>query len=179
MSLRKQDRCFEQRYKSGMVVQRTKRASAYRAGFSLCLALLSWLLLVEPGIGHADPLLTYPIEIGKHRIRVELAHTPDTRQKGLMFRKRLGADSGMIFVFPRQQVVSMWMKNTFVPLSVAFIDKDGMIVNIEHMQPHDEHPHSSKRKVIYALEVNQGWFSSKGIEPGMQVSGLEKLPGAR
>ncbi|NIO40321.1 MAG: DUF192 domain-containing protein [Burkholderiales bacterium] len=128
---------------------------------------------------HADPLLTYPLRIGEHAIRAEVANTPDTRRKGLMFRTQLATSSGMIFVFPREQRVSMWMKNTAVPLSVAFIDSSGRIVNIEHMQPHSEKTHSSKRPARYALEMNQGWFSKHGIESGDLVTGLARLPQAK
>jgi uncharacterized membrane protein (UPF0127 family) len=85
----------------------------------------------------------------------------------------------MIFVFPSPQRVSMWMKNTLIPLSVAFIDADGRILNIEDMEPHSEQTHSSTNLATYALEMNQGWFAARGIRDGDQVSGLKRLPQAK
>jgi uncharacterized membrane protein (UPF0127 family) len=126
----------------------------------------------------ADPLLTYPLRIGEHAIRAELANTPQTRRNGLMFRQYLATSSAMIFVFPNPQRVSMWMKNTLIPLSVAFIDADGRILNIEDMQPHSEQSHASVDVAMYALEMNQGWFAERGIRAGDLVSGLEHLPAA-
>ncbi len=128
---------------------------------------------------HADPLLTYPLRIGEHSIRAELANTPRTRRNGLMFRPKLASSSGMIFVFPDAQRVSMWMKNTLIPLSVAFIDADGRILNIEDMQPNSEQAHSSDGSTMYALEMNQGWFAARGIHSGERVSGLKRLPPAK
>jgi uncharacterized membrane protein (UPF0127 family) len=128
---------------------------------------------------HADPLLTYPLHIGEHSIRAELANTPRTRSDGLMFRQRLADSSGMIFVFPGEQRVSMWMKNTPIPLSVAFIDANGHILNIENMEPHSERTHSSIKPATYALETNQGWFAARGIRKGDRVTGLERLPPAK
>ncbi len=93
-----------------------------------------------------------------------------------MFRTRLAASSGMIFIFPDERPVSMWMKNTPIPLSVAFIDSSGRIINIEAMQPNSEQTHSSNGPAKYALEMNQGWFSKHGIESGDRVSGLQSLP---
>ncbi len=84
----------------------------------------------------------------------------------------------MIFVFPGAQRVSMWMKNTLIPLSVAFIDADGRILNIEHMKSNSEQTHSSDGSVTYALEMNQGWFAARGIHGGDHVSGLDRLPPA-
>ena len=127
----------------------------------------------------ADPLLTYPLRIGEHSIRAELANTPQTRRNGLMYRQKLAGSSGMIFVFPNAQSVSMWMKNTPVPLSVAFIGADGRILNIEDMEPHSEQTHSSDGSATYALEMNQGWFAARDIRKGARVSGLERLPPAK
>ena len=127
----------------------------------------------------ADPLLTYPLRIDEHSIRAEPANTPQTRRDGLMFRTRLSEDSGMVFVFPAERTVSMWMKNTPTPLSVAFIDGNGRILNIEDMQAHSEQTHSSNGLATYALEVNQGWFAKRGIRSGDRVTGLDRLPAAK
>ena len=138
------------------------------------------LVFVLPcGRLQADPLLTYPLRIGEHSIRAELANTPQTRQIGLMFRRHLASSSGMIFVFPNPQRVSMWMKNTLTPLSVAFLNAQGRILNIEDMEPHSEQTHSSTSFAKYALEMNQGWFAARAIREGDQVSGLKRLPRAK
>jgi len=145
---------------------------------SLVLASVATVLLalLAPEILRADPLLTYPLRIGEHAIRAEVANTPETRRKGLMFRAQLAESSGMIFIFPRVQRISMWMKNTPTPLSVAFIDANGRILNIEDMQPHSEDSHSSAGPARYALEMNRGWFEKRGIQPDDQIVGLERLP---
>ncbi|UCD70108.1 MAG: DUF192 domain-containing protein [Betaproteobacteria bacterium] len=137
------------------------------------------VLFLVASSAHADPLLTYSLRIGQHSIRAEIANTPETRRKGLMFRNRLAASSGMIFIFPEEQRISMWMKNTLIPLSVAFIDSSGRIVNIEQMQPMSEQTHSSTRPAKFALEMNQGWFRARGIASGNTVTGLERLPPPR
>ena len=98
-----------------------------RHGVLLAAAAGLLLVLLAPEPLGADPLLTYPLRIGEHTIRAELANTPETRRKGLMFRNRLAESSGMVFIFPREQRISMWMKNTPIALSVAFIDGDGRI----------------------------------------------------
>lgn len=147
-----------------------------RHAFLLASAMALLMAAVVPGPLRADPLLTYPLRIGEHTIRAELANTPETRRKGLMFRNRLAESSGMVFVFPREQRISMWMKNTPIALSVAFIDGEGRILNIEDMQPLSEQSHSSAGPAIYALEMNQGWFGKRGIGPDDRVIGLEHLP---
>ena len=124
----------------------------------------------------ADPLLTYPLKIKGHALRAELARTSDEKRTGLMFRRELGENSGMVFVSEREEPMAMWMRNTYVPLSVAFIDKDGRILNIEDMQPQTLDSHESKGPAKYALEMNLGWFAKRGIKPGDRVQGLEKLP---
>ena len=140
---------------------------------------LALLLFTAPqSTVFADPLLTYPLQIGKQQARVEIANSVETRRKGLMFRTRLASSSGMIFIFSSERPVSMWMKNTRIPLSVAFIDSKGRIVNIEQMQPETEETHSSNGPVKYALEMNQGWFEKHGIASGARVTGLERLPPA-
>jgi uncharacterized membrane protein (UPF0127 family) len=146
----------------------------------LAIATLLALLLLtalQPA-AHADPLLTYPLQIGEQHARVEIANTADTRRKGLMYRTRLPASSGMIFIFASERPISMWMKNTRIPLSVAFIDAAGRIINIEQMQPETEQTHSSNGPAKYALEMNQGWFEKHGIASGARVTGLERLPAA-
>ena len=119
----------------------------------------------------------YTLTIAGHTARVELALTHEERARGLMFRDSLEEDSGMLFVFDSPGVYSFWMKNTYIPLAIAFIDRHGVIANIEEMLPHDESPTVSRREVVYALEMNAGWFAKKEIAPGMRVlfdRGLEE-----
>lgn len=139
----------------------------------------SWLLvpaLMLSFYAVADPLLTFPLRIRGHDIRAELAHTDATRRQGLMHRERLAENSGMLFIYNEPEAAAMWMKNTRIPLSVAFLDGQGRILNIEDMEPFSEQAHASKGIASYALEVNRGWFSKRGIRAGERVDGLAKLP---
>jgi len=167
---------YSPRYKMIRKPTREFAASLTRLIALLAPVCLLLLLATSPAALRADPLLTYPIRIGKHAIRAEVANTPESRRRGLMFRTRLASSSGMIFVFPHEQRISMWMKNTLIPLSVAFIDSDGRILNIATMQPNSEQTQSSKGPARFALEMNQGWFKDHGIESGARVTGLEQLP---
>ncbi|UCH47155.1 MAG: DUF192 domain-containing protein [Betaproteobacteria bacterium] len=167
---------YFQRYKSSPLRADWSSTGLHRQ--SRFLATLITLLLLAVS-ARADPLLTYPLRIGQHSIRAEIADTPETRRRGLMFRTHLADSSGMIFIFPEEHRISMWMKNTLIPLSVAFIDSDGRIVNIEQMQPRSEQTHSSTGPAKFALEMNQGWFGERGIESGDVVTGLDRLPSPR
>ncbi|MDR2542158.1 MAG: DUF192 domain-containing protein [Treponema sp.] len=99
-------------------------------------------------------------------VKAEIADTQETRQKGLMFRTNLPDGQGMFFVFENDQVLSFWMKNTYIPLSIAYITFDGRIVDIIDMFPRNETPVFSSRSVRYALEVPQNWFSRAGVRTG-------------
>jgi uncharacterized membrane protein (UPF0127 family) len=115
------------------------------------------------------PVTELPIERYGQRITVvkaEIASTDEERGQGLMFRKSLADGEGMLFVYERDQVLSFWMKNTLIPLSIAFIASDGRIIDIRDMYPNDESSVVSNRSVRYALEVPQGWFSRAGIHQG-------------
>jgi uncharacterized membrane protein (UPF0127 family) len=115
------------------------------------------------------PVTELPVEREGRRITVvkaEIARTDEERGRGLMFRKNLADGEGMLFVYERDQVLSFWMKNTLIPLSIAFIASDGRIVDIRDMYPHDESSVVSNRSVRYALEVPQGWFSRTGVIHG-------------
>lgn len=107
-------------------------------------------------------------------IQAEVAATEAARQQGLMFRQSMGANEGMLFIFEAPAGVCMWMKNTPLPLSVAFIDQAGKIVNIEDMQPNTTNPHCAKKLIRYALEMNQGWFKQKNIKAGSTIEGLPR-----
>ena len=133
---------------------------------------LALLLAAAPAVGQQPPLPTVELGAGMHLIRAELAATDATRSLGLMHRTSLAANGGMLFVFDAPGAYCMWMKNTPLPLSVAFIDAAGAIVNIEDMQPHDETSHCAARPVRYALEMNRGWFAARGIKAGTRLGGV-------
>ena len=109
---------------------------------------------------------------GMYVIKAEVASNATERERGLMFREQMQPNEGMVFVFDKPHVVCMWMKNTLLPLSVAFIDKNGKIINIENMQPLSTDPHCAKAPAYYALEMNQGWFKKKNIKPDSKIEGL-------
>lgn len=111
---------------------------------------------------------------GIHLIKAEVATKEAERQQGLMLRERMGPNEGMVFVFDAPAGVCMWMKNTYIPLSVAFIDESGKIVNIEDMQPQTTDSHCAKKPIRYALEMNQGWFKQRNIKPGSVIEGLPR-----
>ena len=137
--------------------------------------LFACFCFIAPSL-RADPLFTYPLRINKHEIRAEIANSEQDRLHGLMFRERLAENGGMIFLYPHPEVTAMWMKNTRVALSVAFIGVDGRILNIADMEPYSEQAHPSAGIAAYALEMNQGWFKKLGIRPGDVVEGLKALP---
>jgi hypothetical protein len=109
---------------------------------------------------------TIPLTVAGYELQVELATTQEQRSQGLMFREDLPANGGMLFVFPYEREVSFWMKNTPLPLSIAFLDAEKHILNIADMQPFDQTSHRSAGRARYALEVHQGWFAERGIEAG-------------
>jgi len=111
------------------------------------------------------------LNAGIHNILAEVARTPDEHSIGLMFRQSLGANEGMLFVFEQPSEQCFWMKNTLIPLSVAFVADDGAIVNIEHMKPQTLDSHCSRKEVRYVLEMNEGWFARRGIKPGAKLTG--------
>lgn len=115
------------------------------------------------------------LSAGMHIIKAEVAATAAERERGLMFREKMGPNEGMLFVFEGPASVCMWMKNTLLPLSVAFLDEKGNIVNIEDMKPQTLDSHCSSKLVRYALEMNQGWFRQKGLKPGSAIGGLPRL----
>jgi len=111
------------------------------------------------------------LSTGMHVLQVQLAQTPEQQQIGLMFRKTMGTNEGMLFVFdePRQQC--FWMKNTLLPLSVAFIADDGSVVNLDNMKPQTLDSHCSTKPVRFVLEMNVGWFDKRGIKAGSKFAG--------
>jgi uncharacterized membrane protein (UPF0127 family) len=115
------------------------------------------------------------LSAGMHLIKAEVAANDQQRQQGLMFREKMANNAGMVFVFDAPAMQCMWMKNTLLPLSVAFIDAEGKIVNIEDMQARQLDSHCSAKPVRYALEMNLGWFKQKNIKPGTVIGNLPVL----
>jgi len=110
------------------------------------------------------------VTLGEHTVKAEVAITPDEQARGLMYRREMGKDAGMLFVYDKARVLRFWMKNTFLPLDIAFVDGKGVIVHIAQMQPLNESTHSSVKPAIYALEVHQGWMAAHGVEVGHTIS---------
>lgn len=138
------------------------------------LAISSATLLLAAGgaLAQQTSFGSTKLSAGMHLIKAEVAANDPQRQQGLMFREKMEGNNGMVFVFDQANTQCMWMKNTLLPLSVAFIDDQGKIVNIEDMQPQTLESHCSKKPVRFALEMNLGWFKQKNIKPGMTIEGL-------
>ena len=162
---------------------RSRRGVAARAGSSAArcgvkalpyrFAALALLAGLAAGAG-AQPqptLARIDMQAGIHLIKAEVASEDATRARGLMFRERLGPNEGMLFVFADKSRQCFWMRNTLIALSIAFIDDDGSIVNIEDMAPKTEDSHCSAKPIRYALEMEQGWFGKRGVKPGFRMSG--------
>lgn len=140
-------------------------------------ALLALLCLWPGTLLHAQdsnrpqpPLPTAQLEIGSAQVTAELARTPAQLEAGLMFRPHMDDNAGMLFMLGPEQRATFWMKNTILPLSVAYIDRDGTIAEIYDMQPFDTTPiFSHSDKIMYALEMNQGWFVLNKIAPGTVI----------
>jgi uncharacterized membrane protein (UPF0127 family) len=116
---------------------------------------------------------------GMHRIEAELAATTDSRQIGMMRRTIMPPQRGMLFVFPEVEKHCMWMRNTLLPLSVAFLDENGRIINVEDMQPMTEDNHCAHKPARYALEMNLGWFKTRGLGTGFAITGIDKASPGR
>jgi uncharacterized protein len=139
------------------------------AAFVLASAL-AW-----PAPAQQPALPTAQLRAGMHLIKAEVADTFGTRMQGLMHRTSMGTNDGMLFVFDELAPHCMWMKNTLIPLAVAFMDEAGVIVTILEMRPHDEASRCATKPARYALEMNAGWFTQRGLKPGTRIGGLEKL----
>jgi uncharacterized membrane protein (UPF0127 family) len=141
--------------------------------------LSGFLLLLAGTLAAAQdrtPMPEITLTIAGHKLTAEVAANDPQRMQGLMYRRMMPENRGMLFVFEEESKHAMWMKNTFLPLSVAFIDSKGVIANIEDMKPHTEDVHPAVRPVRYALEMNLGWFVKRGIKAGAKIEGLEKAP---
>jgi len=145
------------------------------------LLSLALALLLPAGAALAADATALPevsLTINKKPLIAEVAATDNSRTTGLMHRRMLPENRGMLFVFPSTAPLSFWMMNTHVPLSIAFLDDAGVIINIDDMKPLTTDPHPSTRPARYALEMNQGWFAKHGIKAGTKVEGIEKAPPA-
>jgi uncharacterized membrane protein (UPF0127 family) len=150
------------------------------------LPFLSFFLLLLFGVTAASSQNAdkkfIDLKIKDKKIKAEVVRTDQEKAKGLMFRENLEKDEGMIFVYGREEYLSFWMKNTRIPLSIAFLDKTGKIVDIQDMTPFSLQSHVSAFPAQYALEVNQGWFKQNGISVGQgiklpsQIESLAKNP---
>jgi uncharacterized membrane protein (UPF0127 family) len=116
-----------------------------------------------------------PLGVGMHRIDAQVALTPEQRQVGLMWRQSMPAHEGMLFVFEQASQQCFWMKNTLIPLTAAFLDDDGTIVNLADMKPQTTDTHCSAKPVRYVLEMNVGWFAKKNIKAGAKIQGLPQI----
>ena len=137
--------------------------------------LCTILLLITSGQAVAQ-MPRMDLSAGFYRIEVEVAANQASRMQGLMQRRSMPANQGMLFVFDQADRHCMWMRNTLLPLSVAFLDEEGRIINIEDMKPQTETNHCATSSARFALEMNLGWFSSKGLKPGQRIVGTEKSP---
>jgi uncharacterized membrane protein (UPF0127 family) len=138
---------------------------------SLAVALPAWAQQTQL------PLIE--LFAGMHRIEAEVAASSESRQIGMMQRTIMAPQRGMLFVFPEIAAHCMWMRNTLLPLSVAFLDEKGRIINIEDMQPKTDDTHCASKPARFALEMNLGWFKSRGLGAGFSITGIEKAPSPR
>lgn len=138
-----------------------------------CFGLLT-ILVGGPSFAQTNPqmgLERAQLMAGMHRLDVQLAQTPEQRQVGLMWRKDMPQHEGMLFVFEQHSTQCFWMRNTLIPLTAAFLEDDGTIVNLADMKPQNDDSHCSTKPVRFVLEMNQGWFSKRQIKPGFKLSG--------
>jgi uncharacterized membrane protein (UPF0127 family) len=149
------------------------RRFAARLVATLLAATVAAPLGAQPAPARPEPQPTLPkieIQAGLHVIRAEVADAVDTRMRGLMMREKLGTNEGMLFVFEQKAGHCFWMRNTLLPLSIAFVDDDGTIANIEDMKPQTEDSHCPVRPIRYALEMEQGWFAKRGLKAGAKLT---------
>jgi uncharacterized protein len=136
------------------------------------IILLSYSFVILQSAWGEELTLT----LGNQRIRAVVANTPESREQGLMHQTKLCQNCGMIFIFSKADRYSFWMKNTPLPLSIAFIEEGGRILNITEMQAHSTRSHVAQGAALYALEMNKGWFTKNGISSREQVHGLAEAP---
>ena len=138
------------------------------------LATSFLFILTENAAAQGPSLPIIELKAGMYRIEAELADTPAARQTGLMYRTFMPTNTGMLFVFPEKAIHCFWMRNTKLPLTIAFIDDDGKIVNLSDMEPETQNNHCPRGPVRFALEMNQKWFAQRALGPGTVITGLPK-----
>lgn len=134
-------------------------------------ALLGALATTPASAQQPQQLPMVTLSAGMHNVQAQVAASPDQRQIGLMYRREMPTNEGMLFVFEDASRQCFWMRNTLLPLSIAFVADDGTIVNVADMKPMTEDSHCSSKPVRYALEMNAGWFAKRGIGPGSKLGG--------
>lgn len=137
------------------------------------------LLITSCAMAQEGPqphLPTVELTAGMYVIQAEVARTHSEQNVGLMHRRSMGVNEGMLFVYDTPQIRCYWMRNTLIPLTIAFTGDDGTIVSLKDMQPLTEQSHCSTRPVRYALEMNQGWFQERGLKPGFKLRGTPFIP---
>lgn len=152
------------------------RYRAHLAVTAFVLAVLSTTFGAIPTAA-AQQSQRFPVislNAGIHVIKAEVASNETQREQGLMFRKQMAPNEGMVFVFDAPAGACMWMKNTLIPLSVAFLDQKGAIINIEEMKAQTLDSHCAEKAAFYALEMNQGWFKQRHLKPGTVIEGLPR-----
>ena len=141
----------------------------------LSISLLCvWVFATSTVWAQESPQLQLPrvtLSAGMHLINAQVASTPQERAIGLMFRKEMPVNEGMLFAFEQASEQCFWMKNTLLPLTAAFVADDGSIVNLADMQPQSLESHCSTRPVRFVLEMNKGWFDKRGLKAGSKLSG--------
>jgi uncharacterized membrane protein (UPF0127 family) len=138
------------------------------------LMLLAFSLTSLHAFGQGVPQTQLPritLNAGMHLIQAQVAQDFEQRQIGLMWRKEMPQNEGMLFVFEQAAVQCFWMRNTLLPLTAAFVTDDGTIVNLADMKPQSDESHCSKKPVRFVLEMNQGWFAKRNIQAGYKLSG--------
>jgi uncharacterized protein len=154
--------------------------SALARHFTISMAFLAFAFAPLSNAKDAKPaepkLPTMTLNAGGQTIKAEVAANGAQREKGLMFRTQMGKNEGMLFVFPQLGYHAMWMRNTLIPLSVAYIDESGKILSIHEMEPQNDTAHQAAGPARYALEMNAKWYSQHKVAVGDTIKGLEKAP---
>ena len=151
----------------------------YTLTWALLIGAVAWLTPMQPLRAQDGPqprLPTIELTAGMHVIRAELAITPAQQATGMMFRTEMTGNEGMLFVNEDASPRCFWMRNTLIPLTIAFLADDGTIVNLADMQPRSETSHCSAQPVRYALEMRQGWFAKRGLQAGSRLRGKPFKP---
>ncbi|AOK30427.1 MULTISPECIES: DUF192 domain-containing protein [Burkholderia] len=157
---------------------RVARAAVFPVAIALAAggmqAALAQTAQLPPGAKQPGDFPRAKLRAGMHVIDAAVAANDSDREQGLMYRSQLAPNEGMLFVFNENAVHCFWMKNTLIPLSIAFIRADGTITDIDEMQAETTNNHCPRNNGVYALEMSKGWFTAKGIKPGMKIDGLPK-----